>query len=138
MKYAANLLFEWRLPDRTPRGSRCEERIVVFRAPTDRKAVALAKKIGRDGQMSYLNADRKRLRVHFIGIRDLMSLGNECDRGEVWYRFFRSKSPRRLVREDRRLAVFNAARTLRSVWWAVPLFLVSKQKARRPKPKAHA
>jgi hypothetical protein len=138
VKYAANLLFEWRLPGRTPRGSRCEERIVVFRAPTDRKAVPAAKKIGRAGQMSYLNADRKRLRVQFIGIRDLMSLGKECDPGEVWYRFFHPKSPRRLVREDRRLAVFNPARTMRSVWWAVPLFLVSKRKARRPKGKARA
>jgi hypothetical protein len=44
----------------------------------------------------------------------------------------------RLVREDRMLAVFNPAWTMRSVWWAVPLFLVFKRKARRPKGNARA
>ncbi|MGH9316679.1 MAG: DUF4288 domain-containing protein [Thermoanaerobaculia bacterium] len=128
MRYAACLLFEWKVQGLAARRRTLEERIVLIRASKAREALARAKRYGRSEQFSYLNADRRRLRIRFLGLRDLISLGPECGPNEVWYRFLRTQAPRRLVRKDSRLAVFQVG-TVRSSWWAVPAFLAPRKKS---------
>ena len=86
-RYAAKLLFEFRVTVGGAVGKRriCEERIVVLKAPSGKKALARAKRKGKDSQYRYSNSDGNPVSFEFIGVMDLLRLDQECDNDEVWY-----------------------------------------------------
>ena len=95
LRFSAKLLFQFRVVDE--HGSNvmrlCEERIIVIRAPTARKALALAKRRGKSSMHSYKNDAGSMVHFEFLGIMDLLHLGVECDEDEVWYGIVRRRLP---------------------------------------------
>jgi hypothetical protein len=108
-RYAAKLLFDWH-PDPIT-GSRVvrlsEERIVVFPARSARASVERAKRLGKQAELRYDSGHR----LHFVGILQLMRLGAECAKGEVWWEFRRRRRAkeraRALVPAEKSLLVFT-------------------------------
>ncbi|KRA17103.1 DUF4288 domain-containing protein [Lysobacter sp. Root604] len=94
-RFAAKLLFQFRvMVDGDPGVMRtCEERIIVFRAATARKALAYAKQRGRSAKRQSRNSDGNPIHFEFVGVLDLMHLGDECDADEVWYDITTRKLP---------------------------------------------
>jgi len=86
-RYAAKLLFQFRVDCDGDPGKRrlCEERIINFRARSAREALRVAKRHGRRDRHSYRNPEGNRVTFEFVGVMDLMSLGAEAGREEVWY-----------------------------------------------------
>lgn len=86
MRYSAKLLFQFRVMiDGQPAKLRyVEERIVVFESPTARAALRKARQRGKREQFSYANSDGNPVHFDFIGVSDLIDLG-ECEEDEVWY-----------------------------------------------------
>jgi len=85
-RYAAKLLFQFRVG--SPRSAKmrmCEERIVLLRATSSEDAHRSSVASGLSSQYDYLNNDGERVFFEFIGVRDLISLGVECEEDEVWY-----------------------------------------------------
>jgi len=95
LRFAAKLLFQFRIEaDGESNVMRyCEERIVLIRAPTARKALATAKRRGKSGEHSYGNVQGNTVHFEFVGIVDLLHLGVECEEDEVWYEISRRKLP---------------------------------------------
>lgn len=95
LRYAAKLLFQYRVvADGSSNVMRtCEERIVLFMAPTARSALTLAKKHGKSAQHRYKNGAGGLVHFEFVGIMDLLHLGAECEEGEVWYEISQRKLP---------------------------------------------
>jgi hypothetical protein len=94
-RYAAKLLFQFRVVVDGDSGKRrwCEERIVVFRAASARKALAMAKTKGKAAQFDYTNADGNNVYFEFIGVQELMHLGVESDKDTVWWDIGRRLMP---------------------------------------------
>jgi hypothetical protein len=86
-RFAANLLFQFRVDADGDAGKRrlCEERIINFSARSPRVALRMAKARGKRGEHSYKNSDGNKVSFEFVGIIDLMSLGDEAEADEVWY-----------------------------------------------------
>jgi Domain of unknown function (DUF4288) len=86
-RYAAKLLFQYRATVDGNYGQRrtCEERIVLLKANSARRALGLAKRRGRDGQNSWLNSDGNPVDFQFIGVMELLFLEFVSDENEVWY-----------------------------------------------------
>jgi hypothetical protein len=86
-RYAAKLLFQFHVAVKGEPGKRrlCEERIINFKARSPREALRLAKFRGKRGEHAYKNTDGNKVSFQFVGVLDLMSLGIECEAGEVWY-----------------------------------------------------
>ena len=63
----------------------CEETIIVINAVSARKALALAKKRGKEKQHDYMNGDGNPVHFEFVGILELLGLDPECEPDEVWY-----------------------------------------------------
>lgn len=95
LRFAAKLLFQFRVvADGESNVMRtCEERIVVLHASTARAALALAKKRGKGAQHRYKNDAGSLVHFEFVGLMDLLHLGQECDEDEVWYGITRRKLP---------------------------------------------
>lgn len=94
-RYAAKLLFQFRVTVDGDDGvmRTCEERIVVLRATHAREALARAKRYGRKEQHRYRNSDGNPVRFEFVGVLDLLLLGQECEEDEVWYDIVTRKQP---------------------------------------------
>ena len=94
-RYVAKLLFQWRVVVNGNSGVRrlCEERMIVFRAATPRLALAQAKRSGRAAQYSWKNKAGDPVHFEFVGILDLLELGIECEKDEVWYNIVRRVKP---------------------------------------------
>jgi hypothetical protein len=86
-RYAAKLLFQFRVTREGTSSNRrvCEERIIVFKEASDRKALQHAKSKGRRAENAYRNIDGNSVAFEFVGVRDMIQLGLECDQDEVWY-----------------------------------------------------
>ncbi len=86
-RYSAKLLFQWRVVVDGDSGKRrrCEIRIVIVRASNARDAIKQATRRGRASQFRYSNSDGNPVFFEFVGILDLLKLGSECERDEVWY-----------------------------------------------------
>jgi Domain of unknown function (DUF4288) len=95
LRFAAKLLFQFRVVvDDIPNTMRtCEERIVVFHAPTARRALAQAKRRGKAAKHTYANSDGNPVHFEFVGVLDLLHLGAECEEDEVWYSIVERKLP---------------------------------------------
>lgn len=118
-RYAATLLFQYRVVVNGDPGKRrlCEERIIVFRAPGARSALARARARGRAGQFRYTNTDGNPVFFEFVGVTDLLTLGVECEADEVWYDLVRKVRPmerrKELVPEPTRLSAIAGERSNR-------------------------
>ncbi len=86
-RYAAKLLFQFRvMVDGKPNARRlCEERIILIEALDGKAALKEAKRRGRAASCRYKNSETNHLIFEFVGVMDLLCLGNECDDGGVWY-----------------------------------------------------
>jgi hypothetical protein len=95
LRFAAKLLFQFRVVVNGDSGVMrlCEERIVLIRAPTARKALAAAKRRGKRAQHHYTNNEGNEVFFEFVGLMDLLQLGPECDEDEVWYTISQRKLP---------------------------------------------
>ena len=71
----------------------CEERIVLIRSATARKALAEAKRRGKAATNRYENSDGNPVHFEFVGVLDLLHLGPECEKDEVWYNIVQRKLP---------------------------------------------
>jgi hypothetical protein len=109
-RFAAKFLFDW-YPDPVT-GHRFkrlfEERIVVFNAKSANTALTAAKRLGQRSELRYESGHRLR----FVGLMQLMELGAECEKGEVWWEFRRrrmtiGRARVRLVPAKRALYVFT-------------------------------
>ena len=114
MQYAAKLLFQFRVVTSGSSNRRrlCEERIVLLRARNASAAVAKAKSIGARAQHKYKNDSGGLVNFEFVGILDLMTLGSECEKGEVWYEL-----GERLEPKERAKQILPAAKDLNAVQW---------------------
>ena len=94
-RFAVKLLFQFRVMINRNPGIRrlCEERIIVLEAKSQRTALARAKRRGRASHHQYENSDGNRVHFEFIGVLDLLELGQECEPGEVWYDLVRKVRP---------------------------------------------
>jgi len=108
-RYAAKLLFQFHVAAKVRPWKRrlCEERIINFKARSPREALRLAKLRGKRGEHAYRNSDGNKVSFQFVGVLDLIRLGDECEAGEVWYELGRLLLPmerrRRLIPKDARL-----------------------------------
>lgn len=96
-RYAAKLLFQFRVEVGGEPASRnrriCEERIILFTARGDKEALRKAKARGHAGQHHFLNDHGQTVWFEFIGVRDLLHLGAECNADEVWYEIHEMINP---------------------------------------------
>jgi hypothetical protein len=108
-RYVAKLLFQFRvMVDRVPnRRRRCEERIILIRASSPRGALAQAKRYGNRNNYTYDNTNGDDEHFEFLGVMDLLELGPECDKEEVWWdhvhRICPSEKRSRLIPTDAEL-----------------------------------
>lgn len=86
-RYASKLLFQFRAvaPGKSRRLRTVEERIVLMKARSARAALVKAKTLGRKKEFAFDNNEGNRVYFEFIGVMDLMELGPEAERDEVWY-----------------------------------------------------
>jgi hypothetical protein len=131
-RYAANLLFEYRIKEAPSSRPLCERRIVVLNASSDRDAIRRAKKRGKQSEYSYRNADDQTVQIRFVGLIDVIDL-LACEADEVYYSLQRMSNPARHVRPDEDLSVVaSQSAVIGSSWWAVPKWLAApKVRARR-------
>ena len=119
IRYAANILLEYRIREAPSARPLCEKRIVVFRAAGVRDAIRRAKQRGKRSEYSYPNADGQTVQITFIGLIDVISL-QVSDEDEAYYSLRRMAKPARHVRADADLSVAAAPHPIGSSWWAVP------------------
>jgi hypothetical protein len=94
-RYSAKLLFQFRVVVNGASGKRrhCEEQIVLISARNAKDALSKAKRRGEKSQFDYLNDGGNSVYFEFIGVTDLLELGNECEPDEVWYDIFKLLLP---------------------------------------------
>jgi hypothetical protein len=94
-RYAAKLLFQFRVMIGDDPGIRrlCEERIIVFEAPSTEAAIQTARMRGSAAEHDYENDDGYQVYFELVGIRDMICLGAECEDDEVWYDIFEKVRP---------------------------------------------
>jgi hypothetical protein len=113
-RFAAMLLFQWRVEVDGGSGSRrtCERRLINLFAPSPKVAIAFAIRAGEKAQFRGRTTRGYPLRFEFIGLSEIMELGEECGPDEVWYdivAMVRAMERRRtLVLDSRGLAAFRA------------------------------
>ena len=85
--YGVKLLFQFRVViGRASSAMRTtEERVIHVKAASAVKALRRAKQIGGKSEFNYLNDEGNRVHFEFIGIMDLLHLGIEREKNEVWY-----------------------------------------------------
>jgi hypothetical protein len=94
-RYAAMLLFQFRVVTGEASNKRrlCGKRLILLTAPDARAALRAAKQRGRKAQYHYFNSEGGQVRFEFVGVLDLLHLGDECEPDEVWYEFCRLQEP---------------------------------------------
>lgn len=110
-RYAAKLLFQFRtLCEGVSNKKRvCEERIVIFMADSPKTALKLAKKRGKDEELSYFD-DEIEVLFEFIGVEELIDLGACSESDEVWSIFYEKIEPmenrNKIIPKDDQLQAF--------------------------------
>lgn len=85
-RYSAKILLQYRVgPAEESSFRTCEERIITFHGRSSQEAYDIAMKKGMASQCSYVNDNDMDVHIEFIGVIDLMELGEECEDGDVWY-----------------------------------------------------
>src|SRR5438132_14318656 len=110
-RFAAKLLFQFRPARRSGRSDMalCEERIVTFGAASSGAALAKAKQIARRASYSYRAVGGGRVKFEPVGIIELMELGVETGRGEVWWDLYRRRSRRSVAHVSFHQSVASAS-----------------------------
>ena len=131
MRFAAHLLFEYRVSLPVRKRRTAEAQVVVFRSRDERSALRKAVKIGRQRQVRYKNKFGGTVSIAFLGLIDLLEL-TPCLPDEVWYRLFETSNPRRFLTPTRSLSVFAATpdKRLEKVVWSAPRSLARKRPSR--------
>jgi hypothetical protein len=114
-RYVAKLLFQFRIVVNGDSGIRrlCEERMIVFRAAGARAALAEAKRRGRAAQYRIKNTSGNPVHFEFVGVLDLLELGMECEKDEVWYDIVRRVRPM-----ERKAQLLPAEKRLNAIHWS--------------------
>jgi hypothetical protein len=114
-RYTAKLLFQYRvLVSGKPNIMRtCEERMIVLRARTARNALAAAKLRGKRAEFQQTNPVGNKVFFEFVGVLDLLQLGPECEKDEVWYDIKVIRQP-----TERSKKVIPPERKLNAIYWA--------------------
>jgi hypothetical protein len=86
-RYAAKLLFQFRvvINDESSQFRTVEEMIVLIKTDCAKSALNEIKYSAKNKEFSYLNNDGNMVYYEFIGVMDLIQLGIECKKNEVWY-----------------------------------------------------
>ena len=113
-RYTAKLLFQYRVlvNGRSNIMRTCEERMVVFPARSARTALSAARRHGKRAEFQQENTAGNTVSFEFVGILDLLQLGPECEKDEVWYDIKVMKQPK-----ERRNKLIPPERNLNAVYW---------------------
>jgi len=116
-RYAAKFLFQFRVvvSGKSSKRRICEEKIILIFAQSAENALKMAQKIGKKSEHNYLNDEGNLVFYEFVGVLDLMHLGIECDKNEVWYEIKECLMPmerkeRLIPNEDQLSAIRNERR----------------------------
>jgi len=115
-RYAAKLLFQFRIvtSGRANKIRDIEERIITCAQDTAELAFKFSEGYGRKSEYSYKNDAGGKVFFEFIGIVDLVHLGNETTKEEVWYDIRRALKPmerrKALVPTKHDLSAFKVVR----------------------------
>ena len=122
MRFAAHLLFQYRVSRPVRKRTMSEAQIVVLRARDARSALSKALKIGKRRQVRYKNVFGGTVSIEFLGLIDLLDLDPACGPDEVWYRMFDSSNPRKYLTPRQRLSAFATGPDTRigNAIWAAP------------------
>ena len=114
-RYAAKLLFQYRVSigSKSNTMRTCEERIIILKANTAQLALSAAKRRGRSSEYSYKNSDGNKVCFEFIGVLDLLRLGVECEKDEVWYNIITMMKPK-----ERAKSILPAEKILNAIYWS--------------------
>ncbi|MGH7847886.1 MAG: DUF4288 domain-containing protein [Candidatus Binatia bacterium] len=132
-RYAAKLLYQYEALNPRLRGERrlCEESTILIRARSAKEALRLAKRHARRRYFTFRTRDGVRVGFQFVGVRELMHLGVECQPEEVWYDIIRLVRPM-----ERRAKLLPRERDLNAMWLEAPP--TNKRLERGRKLPAHA
>ena len=67
--------------------------MILFRAKGGRAGLAEAKRRGRAAQHRYRNVNGQPVHFEFIGVLDLLEIGAECEKDEIWWRLVHRVKP---------------------------------------------
>ena len=87
--------------------------MIVFRAKGGRAALAEAKRRGRGAQHRYKNGYGDPVYFELVGVLDLLELGIECEKDEVWYRLVERVKPM-----ERRTRILPQEKNLSAIQWS--------------------
>ena len=117
-RYAAKLLFQFRVVGVGAKMRICKERIILLQASTAEQALKQAKRKGCESQFQNLNEHGEKVRFEFVGVMDLLYLGIECEKDEVWYdvrtRLMPMERKRKLIPKEEELNAIAWERSGRS------------------------
>lgn len=114
-RYAALMLFQFRTDNKGVINKRrvCEERIIIFEADDSEIAHKMAEMRGLEEEHSYSD-NGINVFFEFVGIIELIELGECLDKDEVWWRMVEKVNPMenrdKLIPEKCELLVFNQNR----------------------------
>ena len=128
-KYAAKLLYQYEAVNPRLRGKRrlCEESTILIHARSAKEALRLAKRHARRRYFTFRTVDGVKVGFQFVGVRDLMRLGMECEPEEVWYDIVQLVRPM-----ERRRKLIPAEHKLNAIWREAP----ANKRLERPSGKA--
>ncbi|PTU29149.1 DUF4288 domain-containing protein [Stenotrophobium rhamnosiphilum] len=112
-RYAAKLLFQFRIvtSGRTNKVRDIEERIIICAQENAELAYKYSKSYGIESEYHYKNDSGGKVFFEFIGVIDLLHLGNETTKEEVWYDIRRAVNPmerrKKLVPAKHELSAFR-------------------------------
>lgn len=94
-RFVATLLFQYRVTvdGRNGRVRTCEKRMLVLKAASATIALKVARSRGKAAEHPFRNSDGNPVRFEFVGVLDLLRLGEECEEDEVWYDVVRMREP---------------------------------------------
>lgn len=88
LQFSAKLLFQYKIlfsKSKFNKMRTCEERIIILKANDLKSAISKANHRGKKANYTYFNNDGNKVSFEFIGIRDMIHLGLEVEKDEVWY-----------------------------------------------------
>ncbi len=112
-RYAAKLFFQFRvvINGESSKFRTVEERIVLIKSDSAKSALNKVKRSAKRKEFSYRNNDGNMVFYEFIGVIDLMQLGIECEKNEVWYEIKTKLKPmenkKKLIPEEHKLSAIK-------------------------------
>ena len=112
-KYAAKLLYQYEAVNPRLRGQRrlCEESTILIHARSAKEALRRAKRHARRRYFTFRTVNGLKVGFQFVGVRDLMRLGIECEPDEVWYDIVHLVRPM-----ERRAKLIPREADLNAIW----------------------